>query len=210
MQSILGMAGSMAGDQSELEDALSNKTMFTNSILRAQTQMEAHNFSIRKHLYDYDSVVNKQRLKVYGKRDEILTLDQSKDKEVTTILIDAIRCIIDSDENYESDTRKLNIELADYLKTLTQKILIVTNAKEEKLIQLKVLIKNYPFEVISYFGTPEKSDPEYFTRLIKDKNLNPKEIYYVDHRESNHLSAIEAGITNIHLHTDTQATIEQL
>lgn len=56
----------------ELAQLELTQSQFTNSIARAQRQMEWHNFSIRKHLFDYDNVANKQRMKVYQKRDEIL------------------------------------------------------------------------------------------------------------------------------------------
>ncbi|MEI7562898.1 MAG: hypothetical protein WCJ39_04260 [bacterium] len=45
---------------------------FTNAIIRAQKQIEGWNFGTRKHLFDYDSVIDKQRQSVYRKRDEIL------------------------------------------------------------------------------------------------------------------------------------------
>jgi preprotein translocase subunit SecA len=44
----------------------------TRAILRAQTQVEAQNFSVRKHLLEYDDVMNKQRESVYTLRREIL------------------------------------------------------------------------------------------------------------------------------------------
>lgn len=56
----------------ELDKLELTQSQFTSSIRRAQVQMEGHNFSIRKHLFDYDNVVNKQRMKIYSKRDEIL------------------------------------------------------------------------------------------------------------------------------------------
>jgi preprotein translocase subunit SecA len=46
--------------------------MVTKAIERAQTQVEAQNFSVRKHLLDYDDVMNKQRENVYTLRREIL------------------------------------------------------------------------------------------------------------------------------------------
>ena len=46
--------------------------MVTRAILRAQTQVEAQNFSVRKHLLEYDDVMNKQRESVYTLRREIL------------------------------------------------------------------------------------------------------------------------------------------
>jgi preprotein translocase subunit SecA len=46
--------------------------MVTKSIERAQKQVEAQNFSIRKHLLEYDDVMNKQRHAVYDMRRMIL------------------------------------------------------------------------------------------------------------------------------------------
>src|SRR5262249_35642381 len=44
----------------------------TKSIARAQKQVEAQNFSVRKHLLEYDDVMNKQRENVYGLRRHLL------------------------------------------------------------------------------------------------------------------------------------------
>src|SRR5215216_456365 len=46
--------------------------MVTKSIERAQRQVEAQNFGARKHLLEYDDVMNKQREAVYGMRRMIL------------------------------------------------------------------------------------------------------------------------------------------
>ncbi len=46
--------------------------MVTRAIERAQKQVEAQNFSYRKHLLEYDDVMNKQRVAVYGLRRRIL------------------------------------------------------------------------------------------------------------------------------------------
>ncbi len=46
--------------------------MVTSAIGRAQKRVEAHNFDIRKHLLEYDNVMNKQREEVYRQRDEAL------------------------------------------------------------------------------------------------------------------------------------------
>ena len=47
-------------------------TMITRSIENAQKKVEAHNFDIRKHLIEYDDVMNKQREVIYTQRREIL------------------------------------------------------------------------------------------------------------------------------------------
>ena len=46
--------------------------MVTKAIERAQTQVEAQNFAVRKHLLEYDDVMNKQRESVYALRRELL------------------------------------------------------------------------------------------------------------------------------------------
>ncbi len=46
--------------------------MVSRAIERAQRQVEAQNFSVRKHLLEYDDVMNKQRESVYTLRREIL------------------------------------------------------------------------------------------------------------------------------------------
>jgi preprotein translocase subunit SecA len=46
--------------------------MVTRAIERAQKQVEAQNFAVRKHLLEYDDVMNKQRESVYTLRREVL------------------------------------------------------------------------------------------------------------------------------------------
>ncbi len=46
--------------------------MVSKAIENAQARVEGHNFDIRKHLLEYDDVMNKQREVVYGQRREIL------------------------------------------------------------------------------------------------------------------------------------------
>jgi len=47
-------------------------SMISRSIENAQKKVEAHNFDIRKHLIEYDDVMNKQREVIYTQRREIL------------------------------------------------------------------------------------------------------------------------------------------
>jgi preprotein translocase subunit SecA len=47
-------------------------TMINKSIENAQKKVESHNFDIRKHLIEYDDVMNKQREVIYSQRREIL------------------------------------------------------------------------------------------------------------------------------------------
>ena len=67
--------------------------MVTRAIERAQKQVEAQNFSVRKHLLEYDDVMNKQRESVYTLRREILegkvhlTEDETVDTRAYTLAL---------------------------------------------------------------------------------------------------------------------------
>ncbi|MDR3670478.1 MAG: preprotein translocase subunit SecA [Holophaga sp.] len=62
MMSTLGMV-----DEEPIEAG-----MVTRAIERSQKRVEAHHFEVRKHLLEYDDVMNKQRIFFYGLRCEIL------------------------------------------------------------------------------------------------------------------------------------------
>ena len=54
--------------------------MVSRAIERAQKQVEGRNFETRKHLLEYDDVMNRQREEIYGLRRDILKGKQSKDE----------------------------------------------------------------------------------------------------------------------------------
>lgn len=64
--------------------------MVTKAIERAQKQVESQNFSIRKHLLEYDDVMNKQRETIYAQRKEILSGKDLKNtiQELIATLVD--------------------------------------------------------------------------------------------------------------------------
>ncbi len=55
------------------EDEPIEHTMITRAIENAQRKVEGHNFDIRKHLLEYDDVMNKQREVIYRQRREVLS-----------------------------------------------------------------------------------------------------------------------------------------
>ncbi|MFH1089677.1 MAG: preprotein translocase subunit SecA [Candidatus Uhrbacteria bacterium] len=55
--------------------------MVSSSIEKAQHRVEGHHFDIRKHLIDYDDVLNKHRELVYGRRREIVEAFEGENPE---------------------------------------------------------------------------------------------------------------------------------
>ncbi len=56
----------------------------SNGIEKAQSRVEARNFEIRKHLLDYDNVLNEQRTFIYNQRDAILADENLKERVLNT------------------------------------------------------------------------------------------------------------------------------
>jgi preprotein translocase subunit SecA len=64
------------------EDEPIEHSMITNAIAKAQKKVETHNFDIRKHLLDFDNVMNEQRKVIYKIRRDILN-DEGNTELVT-------------------------------------------------------------------------------------------------------------------------------
>ncbi len=62
------------------EDEPIEHSMITKTIQQAQIRVEGFNFDIRKHILEYDDVVNKQREVIYRQRREILDATELKDR----------------------------------------------------------------------------------------------------------------------------------
>ena len=77
------------------EDQAIESGMISKSIEQAQKKVEGNNFDMRKHLVDYDDVMNKQRETIYRKRRELLAEDTDSKQlifsAITKEIIDLVR-----------------------------------------------------------------------------------------------------------------------
>ena len=64
------------------EDSPIENKLITKSIGNAQVKVESYHFDIRKHLLDYDDVLNQQRTIIYNDRHRILSGDNLREKVV--------------------------------------------------------------------------------------------------------------------------------
>ncbi|MBN1698311.1 MAG: preprotein translocase subunit SecA [Spirochaetales bacterium] len=85
------------------------------SIEKAQTRVEDRNFDIRKHLLEYDDVLNEQRKYIYGRRDEILE-DDELIKRVINSTEDLLEDLIDEYNKSDADKNAALTSLLEGLK----------------------------------------------------------------------------------------------
>ena len=106
-EKIQGIASLLLA-KTELDNLELTQSQFTNSIIRAQKQMEGRHFGIRKHLFDYDSVIDKQRHSIYARRDSILQAlhsiyhpeEQNSEVKNSTVIDNIINLIQQSIEEF--------------------------------------------------------------------------------------------------------------
>lgn len=71
--------------------------MISKSIERAQKKVEENNFGIRKHLLEYDDVMNKQRTVIYEKRRHAL-MGERVGMDITNVIWDRVVSIIEKND----------------------------------------------------------------------------------------------------------------
>jgi preprotein translocase subunit SecA len=90
--------------------------MISKAIENSQVKVEAYHFDIRKHLVDYDNVVNKHREVIYGERDKILMGADLRANILDMVGKQAEQIIEDHSHNYgETDLEGLLQEMSEIL-----------------------------------------------------------------------------------------------
>lgn len=107
LKSIMGKIGMADGEPI-------HHTMITNAIERAQSKVEERNFDIRKHLLDYDDVLNEQRNFIYEQRDQILS-DQHLIERIENGAKEILEEILDEIHAQQKDPAAAKRALADAL-----------------------------------------------------------------------------------------------
>ncbi len=143
-QRISGMMGMMGMD----EDEPIEHKMITNAIAKAQKKVETNNFQIRKHLLEYDNVMNDQRTVIYRLRRDILgdngnmELLQHMIEDVSEFFIDAHR-----------PAKKIPLDQWDWSE-LTKGFKTLFNT--DYVVSSEECIKEYDGEIEYYFAEVAK------------------------------------------------------
>ena len=132
------------------EQAIRNK-MFSKSFESAQKRVEGNNFDIRKHLLQYDDVMNNQRNIIYEKRNSILD-SESIHESTLQLLSDYVTNIIN---NHLANNNKLDDN--DYDEILEE---VNENILKHHRITIAEIKGKAPSEVIDIIFDKVKNDYE--------------------------------------------------
>jgi len=106
-----------------------------------------------------------------------------------TILVDAVHTFVIKAEGVFEEMHAL-------LEEYKNRKIILTGANDEQMKQFG--LDNVPYEVFTLKHDPEKSDPAYYTTMLKYFDLAPEDVVYVEHNEVAVESARSVGITTFH------------
>ncbi len=124
--------------------------MLTRGIENAQRAIEGKNFSIRKHVLEYDDVMNKQREVMYAERMKVIKSDDVHE-DILKLIPDFVRYTLLSTVNNENKPDTWDIE------------------ELNNVIELKLLPKD------SNFVTEERTeswDFDYFVEKLTEETIN--------------------------------------
>ncbi len=106
------------------EDEPLEHNLLTKSIESAQKKIESNNFSIRKHVLQYDNVMNKQREVIYGERRKVLE-EKNLKEDILSMVKNVIEYAVDIYTRQSQDANEWDMEgLFNYL----EKIFLPQNA----------------------------------------------------------------------------------
>ena len=106
------------------------------------------------------------------------------------ILVDAVHTLVVEDEKGFS----VFDEMHTLLETFPNRKIVLTGANNE---QYRVFgLQNVPYEVFTLKHNPEKTDPEYYQKLLQSFDLKPEQVVYFEHDRQAVQSAESVGIVS--------------
>ena len=160
--------------------------LINKAIERAQTRVEERNYEIRKHLLEYDDVLNEQRKFIYEQRDRILTNENLKQRIIETaeeILQGAI-------EDFEATRQNAVPDVAGFRETLKDSFYYEPPYSDEELLETPLeTVKGRILEDLraDLVDKESKLGEKDFNRFIRYEYLRD-----IDNRWQDHLENLES------------------
>lgn len=175
------------------EDQPIQNAMISKQIEGAQSKIEGFNFDIRKHVLDYDNVVNKQREVVYEKRRGVLESGDVK-TQIMDLLHEEIEDVISVHavgERFDWEVENMRKDIVgmfpitdDHIKKA--EALIKDQSKDDRET-IAAIIEHFYALAKNAYGTKEKDNGDSAMRMIERSIL----LRTIDQHWMNHLDAID-------------------
>ena len=185
IKGLMGLVG--LGDDTPLENR-----MVTKSLEGAQVKVEGHHFETRKHLLEYDDVLNNQRQVIYAKRREAIVSDNLEQTILAMVqqkVIELVKYSLPGKEHDDWDTEgfleelKVALPLPSDLDSEEKLFLLDRKKIEERLLEHTQTI---------YGERKESMGPENMKAMEKLLMLRSIDAHWVSHLTS--LNDLRQGV----------------
>ncbi len=151
--------------------------MLTKSIETAQKKVEGKNFGIRKHVLQYDDVMNKQREIIYAERSRVLE-GENLDEQIQSMIKD----IIEDAANIASTEKSIDV---DVFKAHIYSIFMPKGSIEiediEKLSREELVERTYEIAHKIYSAKEEQIGSERMREIERVILLQSVDSHWIDH-----------------------------
>ena len=159
------------------EDMPIEHKMLTKSIENAQKKVEGRNFGIRKHVLQYDDVMNKQRQVIYAERSSVLE-GEDIHEYIQSMIKDRIGAAV---EAYTEDKKVDYTELKNYLYTSFMPAESLEVEGLETLQGEELIEKIYEIALAIYKEKEEVITPERMREIERIILLQCVDNHWIDH-----------------------------
>ncbi len=115
-----------------------------------------------------------------------------------TLLVDAVDAfVIKTEKGFE-----IFEEMRNLLDAFPNRKIILTGANDEQYVTFG--LDKMPYEVFTLKHDPEKTDPEYYKKMLKHFGLEVEDVIYFEHKKEAVESAESVGIKTYFWNNDTR------
>jgi preprotein translocase subunit SecA len=157
--------------------------MVTRSIEGAQRKVEGHNFDIRKHLLDYDDVMNQQRTIIYDMRKKIMA-GEDLDRTILDFLSEVTSALLDA--HVPMDSKKENWNLEGLNTALGQQFGLKIDFNSFPHLDAEIITNAVSKAVKDHFDRQKTNLNQFWSQIQKMVLLQS-----IDHRWKEHLQMID-------------------
>ena len=163
------------------EDAPITDRLITRGIANAQRKVEGHNFEIRKHLLEYDDVMNQQRMAIYRMRRGIM-----KKEALERMFLDNMGDLISHqlDQAVNENIKKEDWDLDALSHFLKRVFNLNLSWPERESLGLESVNQRIQTEIKSCFNDKKEELSEHFEPVIQFLFLQTIDAYWREHLEN--------------------------
>ncbi len=164
------------------EDEPIEHGMLTRAIENAQKKVEGNNFGIRKHLLEYDRVMNDQREIIYGERLKVL-----KGADLKENILNMIKGVIEravktysGEAEYPEDWDILGLN--EFLMPIYHKLAVILTEEDKQTLTKEILVERLYNEAKEIYDAKEiEFEPERMREIERVVTLRVIDQKWMDH-----------------------------